>query len=96
MGKAGRLSRRLDLKVGVENNNKNQKLIKAGRKDEKIVKVVEEMKKAKVKVLRGDEWEVEGKLVLKEEKVYMPKNKELRLEVIRLHHNILVAIHGGR
>jgi len=29
MGKAGRLSRRLDLKVGVENNNKNQKLIKS-------------------------------------------------------------------
>jgi len=54
------------------------------------------MKKAKVKVLRGDEWEIEGKLVLKEEKVYVPKNKELRLEVIRVHHNILVAIHGGR
>ena len=28
MGKADRLSRRLDLKVGVENDNENQKLIK--------------------------------------------------------------------
>jgi len=35
-------------------------------------------------------------LVLKEEKVYVPKNKELRAEIIQLHHNILVARYGGR
>jgi len=46
-------------------------------------KVVEKMKKAGIKVL-------------KEEKVYMLKDKESRLEVIRLHHNILVAEYKGR
>ena len=28
-------------------------------------------------------------MVLKERKVYIPKNKELRLEIIWLHHDIL-------
>jgi len=35
-------------------------------------------------------------LVLKEDKVYMPKDKELRTEIIQLHHNILVARYGGK
>jgi len=40
------------------------------------------MKKAKVKVLQEDKWQIEGDLVLKEGKVYVPKNKELRAEII--------------
>jgi len=46
--------------------------------------------------LRGDEQQIEGDLVLKEEKVYVLKNKELRVEIIQLHHDILVLGHGGR
>jgi len=34
--------------------------------------------------------------VLKEEKVYMPKDEELRIEIIWLHYNMLVAEHRGR
>jgi len=30
-------------------------------------------------------------LVLKKEKVYIPKNKELRVEIIQLHHDMLAA-----
>jgi len=52
IGKADKLSRRLDLKIGVENNDENQKLIKRGRgKDKEVMKVVKE---TRVKVLRGD------------------------------------------
>jgi len=40
-------------------------------------------------VLRGDEWQMEGNLMLKERKVYVPKDKELRVEIIQLHHNVL-------
>ena len=40
------------------------------------------MKKTKIKVLRGEEWQIEGDLVLKEEKVYIPKDKALKVEVI--------------
>ena len=40
------------------------------------------MKKIRVKILREDKWQIEGKLVLKEEKVYIPKNIELRVKII--------------
>ena len=54
------------------------------------------MKKAGVKELRENEWQIKGDLVLKEGKVYVLKNEELRVEVIQLHHDILAAGHGGR
>jgi len=34
--------------------------------------------------------------VLKEGKVYIPKDEELRIEIIWLHHDIPVAGHGER
>ena len=40
------------------------------------------MKKIGVKILREDKWQIEGNLVLKEEKVYIPKNIELRVKII--------------
>jgi len=73
-----------------------EKIKKARSKDEDVVRVVEEMKKAKVKELRGNEWKIEGELVLKEGKVYVPKNEELRAEVIWLHHDVPMAGHGRR
>jgi len=39
---------------------------------------------------------VEGDLVLKEEKLYVSKNERLRVEIIWLHHDILVAEYGER
>jgi len=53
------------------------------------------MKKMKVKKLWGNEWQIEGDLVLKEGKVYVLENKELRVEIIQLHHDVLAAGHGG-
>jgi len=73
-----------------------EKIKKARSKNKDVVRVVEEMKKAKVKELRGSEWKIEGELVLKEEKVYMQKDEELRTEVIQLYHDVLMAGHGGR
>jgi len=35
-----------------------------------------------VKILREDEWKIERDLILKEEKIYVPKNEKLKLEVI--------------
>jgi len=37
---------------------------------------------------------MKGDLVLKKEKVYVRKNKALRVEIIQLHHDTLVAEHG--
>ena len=35
-------------------------------------------------------------LVLKEGKVYVLKDEKLRTEIIRLHHDVLIAGHGGK
>jgi len=121
MEKADGLSRRLNWKVGVENDNDNQTLIKkqwihsltevviegpevdieekikkARSKNEKVVRVVEEIKKAKVKVLRENKWQVERDLVLKKGIIYVPKDEELRAEIIQLHHDVPVAEHRSR
>jgi len=65
-------------------------------KDNKVVKAVEEMKRAGVKMLRDKEWrEVDG-IMYKEEKVYVLKDNKLRAEIIRLHHDTLVEGHRGQ
>ena len=69
-----------------------KKLISEAKND-KVVKAVEKIKKARVKILRNDEWQIEDNLVLKEGKVYISKNKSLKLEIIWLHYDILIAEH---
>ena len=121
MGKADRLSRRADWKVGTDKDNENQvfikdhwihsmyevvvegpevelveKIKKARSKNKDVVRVVEEMKRAGVKELRENEWKIEDNLVLKEGKVYVPKDEELRVEIIWLHHDVPAVGHGGR
>jgi len=65
-------------------------------KDDEVVKAVEEMKRAGVKMLRDEEWrEVDG-IMYKEGKVYIPKDDKLRVEIIRLHHDIPVGGHRGQ
>ena len=54
------------------------------------------MKKVGVKELQGNEWKIEEDLMLKEGKVYVPKDKELRAKVTQLHHDVLAVGHGGR
>ena len=73
-----------------------EKIRKARSKDNDVVRVVEKMKKAGVKELRGKEWKIEGDLVLKEGKIYVPKDEELRVKVIWLHHDVPAAEHEGR
>ena len=76
--KANRINRRLDRKIGVKKNNKNQILIKKEQihnlakvvierpkvdiiekiivreKNKEIIKVIEKIKKVKIKLLKGD------------------------------------------
>jgi len=71
------------------------KIEKSKAKDNEVVKVVEEMKNVGVKVLRIAEWQIEDELVLKENKMYVPKDESLRLEIIWLHHNTPIVEYGG-
>jgi len=72
-----------------------KKIKKTRDKDEEVIKAVEEIKEAGVKMLRNEEWQVEKGLVLKEGRVYVPKDEKLRVEIIWLHHDIPIAGHGG-
>jgi len=65
-------------------------------KDNEIIKAMEEMKKAGIKMLRDEEWREENGVMYKKGKVYVPKNKKLRAEIIRLHHDTLIGGHGGQ
>ena len=64
-------------------------------RDNKVIKAVEEMKKAGVKMLRNKEWREEDGTMMKEEKVYVPKDEALRVEIIRLHHDTPMGGHKG-
>jgi len=59
------------------------------------VKAVEELKKARIKTLRDEEWEIEDRVIMKEGKIYVPEG-ELRGEVIQLYHDTLVGGHKKR
>ena len=71
-----------------------KRIKKARDKNKEVIRVVEEMKKVGVKMLRNEEWQIEEGLVLKERRVYVLKDEKLRMKIIRLHHDTLVAEHG--
>jgi len=62
-------------------------------KDNEVVKAVEEMKRVEVKMLRDEEWRKENRLMLRDGKVYVPKDEKLRAEVIWLYYDMLVGGH---
>jgi len=59
-----------------------EKIKKTRGKNKEVVKAVEEIKKVRVKNLRGNKWEIKEESVLKEGKVYVPKDEELRMEIV--------------
>jgi len=79
----------------IEEENLKEKIRKVQKEDEKVIKAVEELKKAGVKTLRDEEWKVEDGIVMKKEKIYVPE-EDLRREIIQLHHDTPVGGHGGR
>jgi len=84
------------VEIIVEGVDLLEKVRKSKVKYDEVVKAVEEIKQAGVKMLRDEEWrEVDG-IMYKEKKVYIPKDNILRAEIIRLHHDIPVRGHGGQ
>jgi len=80
------------VEIVVERVDLLEKVKQSKVKDDEVVRVVEEMKRAGVKMLRDEEWrEVDG-IMYKEGKVYVPKDNQLRTEIIRLHHDTPVVL----
>jgi len=84
------------VEVIVEGVDLLKKVRKSKVKDNEVVKAVEEMKQAGVKMLRDEEWREVDSIMYKEGKVYMPKDNILRAEIIRLHHDTPVGGHRGQ
>jgi len=82
------------VEVIVEGVDLLDKVRKCEARDDEVVKAVEEIKRAGVKMLRDEKWCQEDGLMLKDRKVYVPKDEKLRAEVIRLHHDMPVREHG--
>ena len=83
------------VEVIVEGVDLLEKIKQLRVRDDEVVKTVEEMKQAEVKVLRDEEWRDIDGVMYKEEKVYIPKNEMLRAEIIRLHYDMPIGGHGG-
>ena len=83
------------IEIIVEGVDLLEKVRQSKVKDDKVVRTIKEIKQAGVKMLRDEEWrEVDG-IMYKERKVYVPKDDQLRMEIIRLHYNMLVGGHRG-
>ena len=68
------------MKTSRSNNRRtrsryNIKLKTAREKDDEVVRIVEEIKKAEMKILRDKEWKIERELMLKEENLYIKKGE---------------------
>ena len=83
------------MKTIIEEGNLKERIRRAQEGNKKVVKVVEELKRAGIKMLKDEEWEIEDRLVMKKGRIYVPEG-EFRREIIQLHHNTPVGEHGGR
>ena len=81
--------------VIVEGVDLLEKVKQSKVKDNEVIKTVEEMKQVEVKMLRDKEWREVDSIMYKEEKVYVPRDEKLRVEIIQLHYNIPVEGHKG-
>ena len=84
------------VEIIVERVNLLEKVKQSKVKDDEVIKAVEEMKWAGVKVLRDEEWREVNSVMYKKRKVYVPKDNMLRAEIIRLHHNTPVEGYRGQ
>jgi len=65
----------------VEEGNLKERIKRMQERDEKIVKAVEELKRAGIKTLKDEEWGIKDRIVMKKGKIYVPEGK-LRREII--------------
>ena len=68
-------------KTMIEEGDLKERIKRAQKGDERVVKVVEELKRAGIKTLKDKEWEIEDGIVMKEGRIYVPEEK-LRSKII--------------
>jgi len=81
------------VEIIVDRVNLLEEVRKLKVKDNEVVKVVEEMKRAGMEMLRDKEWREVDSVMYKEKKIYVLKDNKLRAEIIRLYHDMPVGGH---
>ena len=84
------------IKVVIEEIDLLEKIRKSEAKDNKVVKAVEEMKQAGVKILKDEQQQEKNELMLRDEKIYVLRDKKLRTKVIQLYYDILIEEYKGQ
>jgi len=84
------------VEVIVEGVDLLEKVKQSEVKGNEMIKAVEEIKQAEVKILRDREWREVNGIIYKEGKVYIPKDKKLKAEIIQLYYNTLVGGYRGQ
>jgi len=59
----------------IKEGNLKKRIKKTQEGDEKVVKVVEELKRAGIKTLKDKEWKIEDGIVMKKERIYVPERE---------------------
>jgi len=70
------------VEIIIERVDLLEKIKKSDAKADKVIKAVEEIKQVGVKMLRDEKWQEKDRLLLRDKKVYIPKNKKLKAEII--------------
>jgi len=78
------------VEVIVEGVDLLEKVKQSKIKDNKVIKTVEKIKQAGVKILRDEEWKEINGIIYKKGKLYIPKDEKLRAEIIQLYYDTLV------
>ena len=72
-----------------------RRAMRGGKKEDSVVKVVEELRKGKTKSVRSAEWrETEGLLQFRGN-IYVPPDLELQRRIMSQHHDTKIAGHPG-
>ena len=111
MGKADLLSRRADLDGG-EKDNENVTVLKSEwfaraitveALDDDFIRRIRQTQSNLDNVVRRaledpkqTDWKVEDGIVMFQERLYVPRNKRLREDIIRKHHDVPTAGHPGQ
>ena len=91
-----RANERGHLYIAGEEKEILRRIRNASDLDEQVAKAAANLKRSKVDTVRGDEWALESNLILHRGKVYVPKDKDLRRDIVQLHHDLPHAGHSGR
>jgi hypothetical protein len=75
-----------------------QRIRESSAKDQQVTDALHTLQTAGPRQLRKglEEWNVEDRLILFRGKVYVPKDEDIRRDLVQLHHDTLQAGHPGR